>query len=82
MQTDAEQQKRDMAQTTTLYVGNLSFHTSEEQLYEVFGHVGEVKRIVMGLDRIRKTPCGFCFVEYGTSSICVLTGVGGIWEDF
>jgi len=54
-----------MEASTTLYVGNLSFHTSEEQIYEVFGKVGEVKRVVMGLDRIRKTPCGFCFVEYG-----------------
>jgi nuclear cap-binding protein subunit 2 len=27
---------------------------------------GEVKRIIMGLDRFQKTPCGFCFVEYQT----------------
>jgi len=27
---------------------------------------GEIKRIVMGLDRFQKTPCGFCFVEYYT----------------
>lgn len=27
---------------------------------------GEVKRVVMGLDRFKKTPCGFCFVEYFT----------------
>ena len=25
---------------------------------------GEVKRVIMGLDRVKKTPCGFCFVEY------------------
>ena len=25
-----------------------------------------MKRIVMGLDRVKKTPCGFCFVEYYT----------------
>ena len=63
LQVDVEQQKAEMSLTTTLYVGNLSFHTSEEQIYEVFSKVGEVKRVVMGLDRIRKTPCGFCFVE-------------------
>lgn len=28
--------------------------------------VGEIKRLVMGLDRYQKTPCGFCFVEYYT----------------
>jgi nuclear cap-binding protein subunit 2 len=27
---------------------------------------GEIKRLVMGLDRYQKTPCGFCFVEYYT----------------
>ena len=27
---------------------------------------GDIKRLVMGLDRFNKTPCGFCFVEYYT----------------
>ena len=51
-------------ESTTLYIGNLSFYTTEEQLYALFGRVGQVKRIVMGLDKNTKTPCGFCFVEY------------------
>jgi len=51
-------------QSATLYIGNLSFYTTEEQLYEFFGKTGEVRRVVMGLDRFSKTPCGFCFVEY------------------
>ncbi|KAI2630891.1 RNA-binding domain-containing protein [Hypoxylon sp. NC1633] len=51
---------------TTLYVGNLSFYTTEEQVYELFSKCGEIKRLIMGLDRINKTPCGFCFVEYYT----------------
>ncbi|KAL7626220.1 nuclear cap binding complex subunit [Parahypoxylon ruwenzoriense] len=50
----------------TLYVGNLSFYTTEEQVYELFSKCGEIKRLVMGLDRFNKTPCGFCFVEYYT----------------
>ncbi|XP_017780783.1 PREDICTED: nuclear cap-binding protein subunit 2-like [Nicrophorus vespilloides] len=50
--------------TTTLYVGNLSFFTTEEQIYELFSRCGDVKRIIMGLDKYKKTPCGFCFVEY------------------
>ena len=36
----------------------------EEQVYELFSRCGDVKRVVMGLDKFRKTPCGFCFVEY------------------
>jgi nuclear cap-binding protein subunit 2 len=50
----------------TLYVGNLSFYTTEEQIHELFSKIGEIKRLVMGLDRFQKTPCGFCFVEYYT----------------
>ena len=30
----------------------------------MLGRCGEIKRLVMGLDRFHKTPCGFCFVEY------------------
>uniref|UniRef100_A0A0K0D4Q4 Nuclear cap-binding protein subunit 2 n=1 Tax=Angiostrongylus cantonensis TaxID=6313 RepID=A0A0K0D4Q4_ANGCA len=48
--------------STTLYVGNLSFYTSEDQLYELFNRAGEVKRVIMGLDRFKKSPCGFCFI--------------------
>ena len=50
--------------SNTLYIGNLSFYTTEEQLYEIFQKCGPVHKIIMGLDRFSKTPCGFCFVEY------------------
>lgn len=53
--------------TYTLYSHpRRSFYTTEEQVYELFSKVGEIKRLVMGLDRFQKTPCGFCFVEYYT----------------
>lgn len=47
-----------------MYVGNLSFYTTEEQIHEVFSKVGAIKQIVVGLDRQKLTPCGFCFVVY------------------
>merc|ERR1712232_1091965 len=50
----------------TLYVGNLSFFTTEEQLHELFSKCGEVRKVVMGLNRFKKSPCGSCFVEYCT----------------
>ncbi|BBM99338.1 nuclear cap-binding protein subunit 2 [Marchantia polymorpha subsp. ruderalis] len=52
--------------SVTVYVGNLSFYTTEEQIYEVFSRTGEIKKIIMGLDKNTKTPCGFCFVKYYT----------------
>eukprot|EP00918_Siedleckia_nematoides_P043674 GHVU01095500.1.p1 GENE.GHVU01095500.1~~GHVU01095500.1.p1 ORF type:complete len:161 (+),score=8.44 GHVU01095500.1:81-563(+) len=57
-------QESRLIHSTTLYVGNLSFYTTEEQIHELFSRCGDVKRIVMGLDKVQKTPCGFCFVEY------------------
>ncbi|BFZ53518.1 nuclear cap binding complex subunit [Savitreella phatthalungensis] len=56
----------DLSAATTLYVGNLSFYTTEEQVYVLFSMVAPVRRVVMGLDRNTRTPCGFCFVEYYT----------------
>jgi len=58
------EQERLLGQSTTLYIGNMSFYTTEEQLYELFGKCGEVKKIIMGLDKFKRTPCGFCFVEF------------------
>jgi len=65
MQND-QPEEDPLKDATTLYVGNLSFYTTEEQVYELFSKCGEIKRLVMGLDRYNKTPCGFCFVEYYT----------------
>ncbi|MBA0586388.1 hypothetical protein Gorai_017131 [Gossypium raimondii] len=42
----------------------MSFYTTEEQVYELFSRAGEIKKIIMGLDKNSKTPCGFCFVLY------------------
>merc|ERR1712012_1442437 len=60
------EQEKLLRQSTTLYIGNLSYYTTEEQLYELFSKCGDVKRVVMGLDKFKRTPCGFCFVEYYT----------------
>jgi nuclear cap-binding protein subunit 2 len=61
---DPKQWQVAIERSTTLYIGKLSKYTNEYQLHALFGRVGEVKRIIMGLDRNDKTPCGFCFVEY------------------
>lgn len=59
-----EEWKKKLDASTTVYVGNLSCYTNEYQLYELFSRCGSIKRIIMGLDKIKKTPCGFCFVEF------------------
>lgn len=59
-----ETQKQALAKAATLYVGNLAFSTRTAQIRSHFALVGKVKQIHVGLDRLKKTPCGFCFVEY------------------
>ena len=59
---DQDEYEQALKNSTTVYIGNLSFYTTEEQIYDLFSRCGEIKKIVMGLDKNSKTPCGFCFV--------------------
>jgi len=59
-----KEQEYKLSISSTLYVGNLSYYTTEEQIWELFSRCGDMKRVVMGLDKYKKTPCGFCFVEF------------------
>lgn len=59
-----EEYEEALLNSTTVYVGNMSFYTTEEQVYELFSRAGEIKKMTMGLDKNSKTPCGFCFVMY------------------
>ena len=47
-----------------LYVGNLSFNTSESQLREMFAAHGDVSSAALVMDRETGRPRGFGFVEF------------------
>lgn len=49
-----------------LYVGNLSFHTTEEALQGAFANCGEVTEVKIMLDRDTGRSRGFGFVVMGT----------------
>jgi RNA recognition motif-containing protein len=49
-----------------LYVGNLSYNVTEEQLRELFSQAGTIKEIAMITDRDTNRPKGFGFVEMMT----------------
>ena len=51
-----------------LYVGNLSYNISEEQLRELFGQAGEIKEVSLIMDRDTRRPKGFGFVEMTTQA--------------
>ena len=47
----------------TLYVGNLSYQATEEDLNAAFADYGSVKRVVLPTDRETGRMRGFAFVE-------------------
>ena len=46
-----------------IYVGNLSFNTTERELEEAFASYGEVQSARIAMDRDTNRPRGFGFVE-------------------
>jgi RNA recognition motif-containing protein len=50
-----------------LYVGNLSFHTTEETIRAAFAEVGGVSEVRVITDRETGQPHGFAFVTMGTA---------------
>jgi RNA recognition motif-containing protein len=48
---------------TNIFVGNLSFQTSQDQLLTVFSQYGNVERVNLVTDRDSGQPRGFAFVE-------------------
>ncbi|HYD01308.1 MAG TPA: RNA-binding protein [Phycisphaerales bacterium] len=52
---------------TKLYVGNLSFNTTEAELREMFGQYGDVASAQLVMDRETGRPRGFGFVEMASA---------------
>ena len=48
---------------TNIYVGNLSFRTTQEELESLFAQYGKVERVNLVTDRDTGQPRGFAFVE-------------------
>jgi RNA recognition motif-containing protein len=51
-----------------LYVGNLSYNTTEDELRELFGQAGTVTSVAIIKDRDTGRSKGFGFVEMGNQS--------------
>ncbi|MCS7061218.1 MAG: RNA-binding protein [Anaerolineae bacterium] len=51
---------------TKLYVGNLSYQTTEQDLRNLFSQSGKIRSITIPSDRLTGQPRGFAFVEMET----------------
>jgi RNA recognition motif-containing protein len=52
----------------SIYVGNLSYQVTEEELRSVFEEYGKVSRVQLPTDRETGRPRGFAFVEMETDA--------------
>jgi len=52
---------------TKLFVGNLGYDTTQDELHALFGESGEVLSVTLPTDRMSGSPRGFAFVEMSTS---------------
>lgn len=52
----------------SIYIGNLSYSVTQEDLNEVFGEYGTVKRVYLPTDRETGRMRGFGFVEMETEA--------------
>ena len=53
---------------TRLFVGNLSYNSTEDDLRQLFTQVGSVVRCELVLDKFTSKSRGFAFVEMSTSA--------------
>jgi RNA recognition motif-containing protein len=65
--------------TQKIYVGNLSYNTTEDTLRRMFAEYGEIESINVIMDRETGRPKGFAFVEMSNdraaqSAISALNG--------
>ena len=49
-----------------LFVGNMSFKTTEDELRSAFGQFGSVTDVYVAMDKMTGRPRGFAFVTMGT----------------
>jgi RNA recognition motif-containing protein len=69
-------------QNKSIYVGNLSYQVTSEDLRTVFSEYGKVIRVKLPTDRITGRPRGFAFVEMATevdANVAIQTLNGAEW---
>jgi len=66
---------------TNIFVGNLSFSTTQEDLIATFSQFGSVERVNVVTDRDSGQPRGFAFVEMtnGNEAQNAISQLNGYW---
>jgi RNA recognition motif-containing protein len=65
--------------TNNLYIGNLSYETTEDALRTLFAEYGQIESVNLITDRDTGQPKGFAFVEMSTEEAAkaAISGLNG-----
>ncbi len=65
---------------TKLYVGNLSFNTTEDGIRQAFGAHGDITDVYVAMDRETGRPRGFAFVTFskGEEAQAAIEALNGV----
>nr|WP_232024031.1 RNA-binding protein [Sulfurivermis fontis] len=58
----------DNGETRSIFVGNLAYRASKDELEQLFGQYGVVRSVRIMTDRMTRRPRGFGFVEMEAKS--------------
>lgn len=63
-QTSQKELEEKPKMASKVFVGNLNFNTTREEVESLFGQIGPVKDVFLPTDRETGRPRGFAFVEF------------------
>lgn len=66
-QQNRQSQSQSQANSRSVFVGNIPYEATEEQIQEIFSQVGPVVTFRLVFDRDTGKPKGYGFVEYRDS---------------
>src|ERR671920_695291 len=64
--------------STRLYVGNLNFRTTSDELREMFSQAGEEENATVGEDRDTGRSRGFAFVAMATAAVAAAAATAAV----
>lgn len=61
---EADELKRIESDQRSIYIGNVNYTATDDDLLELFAACGEIERVKIGVDKWTKKPKGFAYMEF------------------
>lgn len=65
---DPKQQEIDEIDNRSIFVGNVDFSASTEELRDIFRECGNIERVTIPLDKFTHHPKGYAYIEFSDTS--------------